>query len=131
MLTILHGAVVLSGMLDNKEKGRKFAEKNGDANVEMDSRSVIKRRFFTNSRIFLEYCSKLSNQAFGKNVSTPSWLYKFFKNTCGKSAFLLTFCLLDHDKKKLLYIKKNITVSVISYYILYQNCFVMSIGTCN
>ena len=51
----------------------------------------IKRRFFTNSRIFLENRSKLSNQAFGKNISTPSWFYKFFKNTCGKSAFLLIF----------------------------------------
>ena len=34
------GTVVRSGTLDNKEK--KLAEKNGDANVEMDSRSVIK-----------------------------------------------------------------------------------------
>ena len=36
------GTVVQSGMLDNKEKERELAEKNGNANVEMDSRSVIK-----------------------------------------------------------------------------------------
>ena len=35
------GAVVRRGMLDNEEKGRELYEKNGDANVEMDSRSVI------------------------------------------------------------------------------------------
>ena len=34
------GAVVRSGMLDNKEKGREL-KTSGDANVEMDSRSVI------------------------------------------------------------------------------------------
>ena len=42
LLTKLHGALVRSAMLDNKEKGRKSAEKNGDANAEMNSRSVIK-----------------------------------------------------------------------------------------
>ena len=37
--SIKNGAVVRSGMLDNKE--RELAEKNRDANVEMDSESVI------------------------------------------------------------------------------------------
>ena len=69
----------------------------------------IKRRYMTNSCIFFRK-SKLSKQAFGNNVSTPSWLYQFFKNTCGKSVFLLIFCLLE--EKKLLYINKNITISV-------------------
>ena len=78
---------------------------------------LVKRRFFTNSRIFLENRSKLSTQAFGKNTSTPSLFYKFFKNTCGKSAFLFIFfaCLM----RKNCYIKKNITVSVISYFIIW------------
>ena len=34
-------AVARSEMLVNKEKGRELAEKNRDANDEMDSRSVI------------------------------------------------------------------------------------------
>ena len=37
------GAVVRSGMLDNEEERREFAEKNGDANVDLDSGSVVKR----------------------------------------------------------------------------------------
>ena len=56
----------------------------------------IKRRIFTDSHIFLENCSKLSDQAFRKkNVLLPSWFYKFLQNACGQTAFLLNFaCLL-------------------------------------
>ena len=37
------GAVVRSGMLVNKQKGRELAEKNGEVNVKMNPGSVVER----------------------------------------------------------------------------------------
>ena len=48
-------------------------------------------RDFLQLAYFFGKSLKTSNQAFGKNLSTPSWFYKFFKNTCRKSAFILIF----------------------------------------
>ena len=97
--------------------------------IKTSKKPKILRGDFLQTRVFFwkiaqNYATRPSEKIFRRHLGFTS----FSKILAENEHFYSFFCLLD--EKKYLYIKKNITVSVISYYILYQNCFVMSIGTC-
>ena len=61
-------------------------------------RNDIKKRFFTNSRIFLENRSKLRNQAFGKMFRRHLGFTSFSKILAENQHFYSFFCLLNEKK---------------------------------
>ncbi len=79
-------------------------------------RALFKRRFFRKSRIFHQMRSKLSDQAFVKNMLCRHLGSKFFVKFAKRNETFLDCCKLR--KRNIANKTKNILVSVMSYYML-------------